>query len=244
MHDCPCCGEAVYSGDAAELCSCCKQAGCEMSKADLVALLAFASKDETRRHLCGVYFDPSNGRAVATNGHVLAIAKNCGTFDAPPFILGRDALQRAAKVCGSGMMIEIVAPAGDEPKPAAVVRVTVDRCAGGPGPVETVACVDATFPPVDAVVPSLGQYGAEDARSAGEPLPNHTTGDEQPTARCAPVMGFDAEYLALLALPRKAIGGRSMGVALRLPTDALSPAVATCESHETRWTMVVMPMRV
>lgn len=28
MHDCPCCGEAVYSNNQRELCSCCKEAGC------------------------------------------------------------------------------------------------------------------------------------------------------------------------------------------------------------------------
>lgn len=30
MHDCPCCGEAVYSDDEDDVCSCCEAAGCEM----------------------------------------------------------------------------------------------------------------------------------------------------------------------------------------------------------------------
>jgi len=28
MHDCPCCGEAVYTDDAADMCSCCVAADC------------------------------------------------------------------------------------------------------------------------------------------------------------------------------------------------------------------------
>ena len=45
------------------------------SKADLVALLAHASKDETRAHLAAVHFDANTGRAFASDGHRMAIRK-------------------------------------------------------------------------------------------------------------------------------------------------------------------------
>ena len=66
------------------------------SKADLVALLAHASKDETRAHLAAVHFDGYTGRAFAADGHRMAIRKGDG--EAPwCYVVGRAALEAAAK---------------------------------------------------------------------------------------------------------------------------------------------------
>lgn len=65
------------------------------SKADLVALLAHASKDVTCSR-AAVYFDANTGRAFATDGHRLAIRKGDG--QAPwYYVASRTALEAAAK---------------------------------------------------------------------------------------------------------------------------------------------------
>lgn len=33
MHDCPCCGEAVYTDDPSDMCSCCEAAECDPDNA-------------------------------------------------------------------------------------------------------------------------------------------------------------------------------------------------------------------
>lgn len=49
MHECPCCGECVYSDDADDLCSCCIEASCEAHDC--------SSHTGTSHDIDGVYVD-------------------------------------------------------------------------------------------------------------------------------------------------------------------------------------------
>jgi hypothetical protein len=69
-----------------------------LSKQDIQALAAFASTDETRPHLCCIYFEPEDGRAVATDGHTLVIRQDVSREPgAAPFLVRAKDLLAAAK---------------------------------------------------------------------------------------------------------------------------------------------------
>lgn len=69
-----------------------------LSKSELSALLAFASTDATRTHLCGVALDPS-GILFATDGHRL-LAWQCPELTAHRAVMSREDLAKVVKAAG------------------------------------------------------------------------------------------------------------------------------------------------
>jgi hypothetical protein len=69
----------------------------KLSKQDVAALVEFASTDKTRTSLTCVRFEPEQGTAIATDGHAIVVAKNCGTYreDAFSVPLAADGLRIA-----------------------------------------------------------------------------------------------------------------------------------------------------
>jgi DNA polymerase III sliding clamp (beta) subunit (PCNA family) len=96
--------------------------------------------DETRRHLCGVYFDAD--RVVALDGHRLHLAALHGMAAGPTLVAGKSI----------AALLGVVAMRGDIAVSRAkdVLRFTV-----GQWQLETVAMTEK-FPPYDQVVPSDG----------------------------------------------------------------------------------------
>ena len=92
-------------GGVAEIGAC---ATLSLTVSQIKAFLAHASQDETRFHLCGVYFD--RDAIVAVDGHRLiaapiAYAKPMGTWD--PFLASSDDLKVACKMAGARGRVEI-----------------------------------------------------------------------------------------------------------------------------------------
>ena len=109
-----------------------------ISKAEARALVAFASPDETRQHLNAILFDPSNGAAVATDGHTLVRLKGLGCAVGPAFLVDRDTLEKASKL----------AKKDDE--------ITVNGAVSVDGTVMQYADLsECTFPPYEQVIPKL-----------------------------------------------------------------------------------------
>jgi hypothetical protein len=80
-----------------------------LRKQDIAALLAFASKDETRPWMACVYFEPADGTAVATDGHTLVRrTSGFGRSDgAEPFSISTADLVRASKLLCKGGTVEV-----------------------------------------------------------------------------------------------------------------------------------------
>lgn len=115
-----------------------------MSKLELDALLEHASRDDTRPGLCSVHFDAHEGRAVATDGHRLAMA----TVDKPAqgggtFNVARSSLECISKLAGAKQDL-LLFPAEGRSSPQ----------------IGAIAMVDAAlFPPYMQVVPEQQKEG-------------------------------------------------------------------------------------
>lgn len=117
----------------------------------LRAVAMFASRDETRFHLCAVYFDAADDglRLVATDGHTLGVVRPEQTAPEGAF--------RGGVIVATGDVARLVAAVKpfaverDSPVEVAVSEVGV-RCAWAGGTL-SVARVDSKFPPWRAIVP-------------------------------------------------------------------------------------------
>ncbi len=78
-----------------------------LSKQDIAALLAFASKDETRPWMACVYFEPADGNAVATDGHTLVRRTDTARSEGEPFSIQTQDLARASKLLCKGGSVEV-----------------------------------------------------------------------------------------------------------------------------------------
>jgi len=191
-----------------------------LTKADCKALLAFASRDTTRVHLCGVHFNPAGGCAYATDGHTLVKAQNCGrTPDLDSFTVPRIPFEQAARLLRRKHDVLVVSVLGPDHRREIQLNAQGDTC----GHVTAVPVEDnhrMPFPPVEHCIP--GKVGGE--------LPDSG-------------VGFNAAYLERIHLIQKA--AQSSGVKLWLSAE-LEPSMAQAESIEdgTTWTAVVMPLRI
>ena len=197
--------------------------GAEITKLEARALLAHASKDETREHLASIHVDPARGAVVATDGHRLALCNGAEPSACFAFSVPREAIERAQKAS----------------KPASMVRLTlrsdgrVDVAVDLPNSTltETIAATEANdgrqFPPYQQIVPD---------RSAVQPA---TT-----------ALGFNAKYFGDMALCAVAAGlDKTTGVQFlgSVPQDKnpeLAPMLFTSTGPEGTWSIVVMPMRI
>ncbi len=184
-----------------------------LTKADCRALLAFAAKDATRPHLAVVNFDPAGGFAAATDGHALVKAQNCGRSDGDAYSVPRAQFEAAARLLRRKDHRLTVSRIGDT-----VGLLAHDETGAHLGNVVTPPA-NATFPPVDQVIPGDSPC----------PSPAH--------------QAFNCELFARLALVQKAAG--AIRARFHFANDELAPFKATCDDREsgTTWTSVIMPTR-
>lgn len=190
-----------------------------LDRKEIVALCAHASTDEMRPHLNGVGFDTSQGRAVATDGHRLAVLEHdasdrCAPEDRKPTvtIVPLDTMQRAIKAMPRGGTMRVTVT---NPDNGTATIVTVTKEGAEAATIQSTSI--AVFPPYSQIIPP--------AKAPDEfTLPTR--------------VGFNAHYLASLALVQAAAGDK--GVDLQTAENALSPMRVTCG----RWLVVIMPMRL
>lgn len=214
--------------------------GFALSRAELVALVAFASSDETRAHLNAVCFDVGKGRVVTTDGHRLAqcqATRSPGPQPEVRFLIALadcKAMIRAAKPKHT-ICFDFTASA---PTPKGVrtfvVEVRIVDTSVYPDPYDSgfpedlqtrmrPRPVNAEFPPTDQVIPRMPHKG-------------------QPAISYYAV---NASYLADLAVVVKAgtCNDRCGGIQLFLPDSELDPMLARTKGDDCDWTLVIMPMR-
>jgi len=224
----------------------------EITKAEIKALLAFASKDSTRPQLSCVYFaeEPEKGsESIDENigriltGSVVAVATDGHT------IIAMTSAKRASNVasafghlpptCDPGFMI----PRGDLERVAKMLgaksnallsfcenaegRKVVDISANGAEML--IKCVDAKYVPYTQVIPAKRAWG-HDA------MPEEKTTDL--------TVGISAKYLARLELVTAALEAKGEGVTLQIPSTSMSPVRFDAVGHETSAVIVIMPMRI
>lgn len=208
------------------------------TKEEVRALLAHASTDEARPHMCGLVLEPSAcpPRAWATDGHRLALlvvqaGDTVGTSQ-PAVIVERTPLEQAAKLCAKGQRIRIgVGPAIGEDvtgrtlaAPPGILTVQVVDDATGDA-VASFWCqrMDAQPVPVDAVLPN----------------PDPTPGTRAAFAHVEPAYLADLVLVVRAAQSDPHPAAEVAGVRLYSPTAELDPIAFTCGA----WTMVIMPLR-
>ena len=208
-----------------------------LSKAEILALCEFASKDETRPHLNAICLDPCGGKAITTDGHtLLVLALNAGAPTAPTdgvdeswlasqapihktALLTRANALQAAKACLKEETVVITVPLD----PNSPMVIAIRGKFGAISAVSfTVKRLNAQFPPYEQVVPKR--------REAGD-------------VGGSAVVGVNCEYLARLQLVAKALEARGMGGKLAIG-GAYDPIRVDFDGHETSATVVIMPMRI
>ena len=187
----------------------------ELTKPDVIALLAFASTDWTREAISQVYFEPQKGRVTATDGTALAAAQNCGRSEHPGFGVPRATLEQAKALLRRKAHVLRVSRDGD-----AVLLVAVDT--GTDEQLGQVRTLPTTvhFPPVDQVIPAGGH-----------------------TNSCG-LIGFDCALLARLSKVQKAADADGARFAIpEAELDPLRVDVDDVKAG-TSWVCVVMPRRM
>lgn len=188
----------------------------EFTKSELRALLAHASDDETRPHVAAVYFDGRDKLAAATDGHRLAVCVGEGEARTWISLVPRAVLDTAVKTAKAESFVLHFA-----------VR-TIEAFGKAPKFGGNTASRLATF-----------TYDApKDDALSFPPFRQIMT----PAAANGVITGFNAEYLADLALVQRAAKETSnaCGVLFCAPDALLAPAKCIIGS----WTVMIMPMRV
>lgn len=196
-----------------------------LTKAELVALLGFASKDPTRAHIHALYFQTKPGdRAVAasTDGHRMAVVTGRAlNGELLPVLVPRLACEQAAKLAKKGPAVF---------SPAGTISVFPDVDAQGlPFGVPIVVPFTPEtkdFPPYEQVIPH------HDVDAPGAAV--HLNGS----------YFADVGLIHAAANPPRASG--VSGVTFYPTIDPLDPVVLRCSSRalESEWTAVIMPMRM
>jgi hypothetical protein len=200
-----------------------------LTRAELLALLAHACRDETREHMHGLRFvrTAHSVNVVATDGHRLA--KLGGAVGGVEWsaTVPYDVCREAAKAAGAKGCVEFCCTVWS-------INVYAFRNGLGPvGPVERVLTytpIEQAFPPYAQVIPA-----DRDANHLGAPV-------------C-----MDADYFADLALVQAAANEKhepqpkkrghrptpKHGISCYTTIDPLDPILFRCVD----WTVVLMPMR-
>lgn len=209
------------------------QATAIISKAEALALIEFASTDETRLHLNCVAFDWPEGSVVATDGHRLVKANSQAKHETPMTLVPREALAKAAEACKRKTYAIHVSP-GE----LRVLDCGPHKPEGMIGPDEpaiTDPCM-ASF--TEAVIPFRSPYAKFPPYQ--HVIPSVDTKDHERQA-CGR-FGANADYLGALALVSAAAfpGSTMRGVTLLPGADPADPILVTVGDA---WTAVVMTMR-
>ena len=195
--------------------------GFTLSKQELRALCEFASPDPTRASMNQIYFEPSKGRIVATDGHCLVMVENAsGAKPQPEFVVPLETLESFCKLLRQG---QVLSANGATDKACRDVRLSVFQ-EQVPASARVQAVLNgsdpAEFPPYGHVIPLLD--GMEPAAGA---------------------MAFNARYLSRLALVQRATGTEC--VRCYFPGQARGAAVfrtvAAPKQGGAGWTVVIMP---
>lgn len=201
-----------------------------LSVAELRALMAHASTDETRAHLNGVAIDAARSRCFATDGQRAIVVQGLSDRVGPavqPLVVPLATLEVARRAVKADGHVTIrryaVAQSGERALAAGPLHVGVE-VHDVHGQLVTsihVKCPEDAPPPIDAVMPQLSAV-------------------EGP--RC-PVTGMSTAFLAALVTVSKAAG--SKGVEIWPAVGQLDPWAFTAKSADgtAHWTVVVMPMR-
>lgn len=215
---------------------------------EIRALLAVASRDDARVNLCCIGLDPSQGSAIATDGHRLLAASVKPLDGAPTWkriaTLPRAVADAAATAAGTrGIVIVIAKLAADGEPDAWTLHAIKDRtmadmvageiAGGGSPPVDAPAvagaaatfqapATGATFPPWRAVMPKTNPAPADGGTA----------------------IGLNGAYLAdaAAALASVAGGGAITVWPATTPLEPFGLAVASRDTA-TLWRAVIMPMR-
>lgn len=195
-----------------------------LTRRELMALLAFASEDETRPHVCGVGFSPTRGTAAATTGHYIAELSSerghplppefaLGTYEAPDFVVPRGALTMALRATGKDDA------AGVDVHPSKlIVHVDKDTTATIPLSLMTADLKPkVTFPPYAPLFDKANMDVGRDTAIA---------------------VALNPKYLALIAAVGDATGEEM--VTVHMPSSFLDPLLVTVES----WRVLIMPGRI
>lgn len=188
-----------------------------LSKVEAKAILAHASLDSTRLHLCGVMVESgSTTRLVATDGHRLAVAECQGQLTHGG-VIHREDLERAIKAAGAKETIA-VEPNGGE-------HMTLGVANGEGGPLRAgvkVKLSDVRYPPWRQVLPAADSIGATGVGT----------------------IGISADYIGDVGQVAKACGKRNGAVKLCLPANELDPVRWECEGNGASWEGCIMPVRL
>jgi hypothetical protein len=196
----------------------------ELSKAELVALVAHAGTDKTRPNQRLLVLDPKMGRIHATDGHRLAlvITENpsllcpdaVSTLDAPRSLVPRDVAERLSKTRGCASV----------------------RFAHGAGQAQVfdrhnTLIAEAAYADCAAEL--------EEAKTPPPGIEPLLALDVPHTEPAALTFGINPSYLADLALVQWAIPGTPSGT-FRAPDDELSPLFWRFGA----WRVLIMPVRL
>lgn len=211
------------------------QATAIISKAEALALIEFASTDETQLHLTCVAFDWPAGAAVATDGRRLVKASVQAKHETPMTLVPRKVLAKAAQVCKRKTYAIHVSPGElrvldcGPHKPEGMIgpdepAITDPRMASFTEAVIPFRSPDVQFPPYGQVIPSGVDTEDQERQACGR-------------------FGANTDYLGALALVAAAAfpDSNMRGVTLLPGTSPLDPILVTVGEA---WTAVVMPMRI
>lgn len=204
-----------------------------LTRADARALLAFASADDTREYICGVWFDPARSRAFSTDGAAAVVAQCSGDVVShePPRLVPYADFESATKALGRSdvLRVSVGAPPGTGASLGtgdATVILTVDgslrRTPRAPYSLPLVRCPDERPPPVDQVLPRLD--------AATRPRPAWGT--------------FDPQLLARATLIGEAATGERDGAVEFWPAEeTLMASLLVAYGDGVEWTAAIMPRR-
>lgn len=175
-----------------------------LTKQDVAALVDFASADKTRTHLTCVHFEPEDGTAVATDGHALVAAKNCGTYRGEPFQVPTKHLVEMAKLLKKD---ETLAVERHQIDGGAEATVTAPN-----GAMTRIAIEDNFFPAWRQVIPGDAESPARRVgfnakllakldgvqKAAGTPGGVYVIPDGEMSPMKVEFKGFDATWTAVI----------------------------------------------
>jgi len=193
-----------------------------LTKAELKAVMAFASTDGTREHLNCVLFDGSAGAVIATDGHTLI---RCNGMPPCPseaaYAVPLAGLKQAyALLRKDAHLLEVTSCIASSGRTCVVMRARDGAvCLGS---VEVTLDPDVLdFPPYLACIPQPGISGELDNGVA-----------------------VNADYLTRVALVGKATSSWHSGVKLVGCSGELAPILFRVESRDLKADVVIMPMRM
>lgn len=224
-----------------------------LSREDAKALVAHASKDQTRLHMNGVCIDWSSGAFVATDGHRVAQVNSGATFIEPMVrefpapvpvatphsdtLIPLEPLERATKLCrkkGQGVHIRVV-ERYVEKRALPVQDITLTAVDPHPHTLEIFAEADA---PADLERFSLGAVTCQATDAQFPPWEQVLPSSEGRAP--ASMICMNTNYLADLVLVAIAAGNTRTGDIVMYAGGELDPVLFRANN----WSVAIMPLRI